>query len=1016
MGAREDGTDSVTRIWLPLLLTLVLALPVRAQDEQDGEEADEGGEEGESESEIESEIANERLEESRERLLTVLPPVLDEIPPPVFPDEALAAGVEGTVVLRLSLDATGAVTAAEIVREPGHGLGEAARAAALQASFDPATAGGRPVPYERLYFKVAVDHPDLEPPPLPEGEMAGELTQMPVLTEFVPAEYPPELKDEGIEGRVVLEILVNEYGEVSSVRIAEHSGYPAFDESALDAAWRFEFEPGYAGPVPVAVAIAYEYVFALEEKVVESVAETGYDEVDPDGPVNYQGVVRERGTRDPMPNIEVYLEEFELSAITDERGRFEFRGIPVGTFHVLILAPGFEPFQTEEDVFQGELTDVVYFVRPSPVGANRTIVRVKKERKEVSRTTLTIEEIQQVPGTFGDPIKVVQNLPGVARSPFDFGILIVRGSGPEDTGTYVDGLRVPLLYHFGGFRSVISPIMIDAIDFYPGGYGPRWGRTMGGVMNVGTKREWPDVVHGLVRLDLIDAEAALVGPIKRQGEKIGGFGAAGRRSYIDLMLPVLAPPSVDLSRTVLPQWWDAQAKVAIQPSKQVDLWAFLYASDDQTSQVSDQPLSEQSASSSGFAGFRTSFFRATVGGAVRPHPNVDLDWRFGYSYDAIKIAAGSAFNVATASNFFYGRLDGTWSPAEWTRGHVGFDYAGGTDQFELFSEGVVQAVQDPTGEGEDLLIVGDTSGSAPAWYVEGEFMPFPDRDRLKLIPGVRLDYYRYQDGAQFVTLDPRFTARLRVYETTYLKGSAGLYHQTPQPWELFEGIGNPDLKPERSPQFVVGVEQQFTPFLSLDAQFFYKWMENLVILSFRDVDEASDVWKNKGVGRVIGGEFFLRWRMHRNFFGWISYTVSRSTRQDWPDEDWYVYEFDQPHILDVVAAYEFPYHITVSARFRLTSGNPTTPYMGAMLDVDRPGYDALFGEYNSQRMPTFHQLDVRIDKTFIFRKWRIMAYLEILNVYNRQNPEFELYNFDYTEKDYLNGLPFIPNLGLRAEF
>ncbi len=978
------------RLLLPLFVLLAAAAPVSAQDENAP-----GAEEP--------------------ALAAVLPPVLLAHPEPVFPGGALDAQVEGTAVLRIDVAADGSVTAAVLVRDPGHGLGEAAQTAALAASFEPATLAGEPVPFEDLYFKVRLDHPDVEPPPLPDGVMAEELTRMPELVEFEPAVYPPEKLEAGIEGSVLLQILIDERGEVTQVRVVR-SGGDDFDLATLDAVWAFRFSPGYAGEVPVSVAIDYDYVFELHEKVVETVAETGYDAIDPEGPENFVGIVRERGTRNPMPLVEVYIEEFETSVFTDDRGRFTFRGVPVGTWHVLILAPGFEPFRTEEDIVQGELTDVVYFVRPSPTGINRTVVRTKKERKEVSRTALTIEEIQRVAGTFGDPIKVVQNLPGVARSPFDFGILIVRGSGPEDTGEYVDGLRVPLLYHFGGFRSVISPIMIDAIEFYPGGYSARWGRTQGGVMNVSTRNEWPDQVHGLVRIDLIDAEAALIGPFKKDGDKVGGFGIAGRRSYLDLMLPALAPPSVDLANTVLPQWWDVQTKLAIQPDPRVDLWTMLYASDDKTSTVSDKPTSELSAESGGYSGFRTSFVRATVGGALRPHRKLTFDWSFGYSYDAIRMSLGSTFGGGTASHFLYGRFEASHEPTDWFTGHAGLDYAGGKDRFELFTSMVTQALgNDPTAESETLVIVGDIVGHAPALYAEGVFKPLRD-ERLKIIPGLRYDYYWIDGLSSFSTVDPRLAIRGQITPTTVLKGSAGLFHQNPQPWELFEGLGNPDLDPERSYQFVAGVEQNFTPYLSLDAQFFYKHLTNMVVIGFGEVDSAADVWRNGGLGKVVGGEFMLRWSPHLNFMGWIAYTLSKSTRQDRPEEDWYTFEFDQTHILDVVASYEFPYHITLGARFRLVTGNPSTSMLGAMFDVDSPLYMPMSGEYMGVRVPPFHQLDIRIDKEFIFRKWRLTAYLEIMNVYNRANPETIIYNFDYTEQDYVNGLPFIPNMGVRAEF
>src|SRR5205814_553147 len=78
-------------------------------------------------------------------------------------------------------------------------------------------------------------------------------------------------------------------------------------------------------------------------------------------------------------------------------------------------------------------------------------------------------EIQQVPGTFGDPFRVVQTLPGVASVVSLLPFPIVRGATPSSTGFLLDGTRVPLLYHLLSGPSVIHPEFIDEIQFYPGG-------------------------------------------------------------------------------------------------------------------------------------------------------------------------------------------------------------------------------------------------------------------------------------------------------------------------------------------------------------------------------------------------------------------------------------------------------------------------------------------------------------------------------------------------------------------
>ncbi|MFK5282723.1 TonB-dependent receptor plug domain-containing protein, partial [Lacticaseibacillus paracasei] len=87
--------------------------------------------------------------------------------------------------------------------------------------------------------------------------------------------------------------------------------------------------------------------------------------------------------------------------------------------------------------------------------------------------------------SLGDALRSLQNLPGLARAPFLSGSLIVRGSAPGDTQVLVDGMPLPLLYHFGGLSSTIPTNMLDRIDFYPGNFSARFGRAVGGVVDIG---------------------------------------------------------------------------------------------------------------------------------------------------------------------------------------------------------------------------------------------------------------------------------------------------------------------------------------------------------------------------------------------------------------------------------------------------------------------------------------------------------------------------------------------------
>src|SRR5690606_11275830 len=107
-------------------------------------------------------------------------------------------------------------------------------------------------------------------------------------------------------------------------------------------------------------------------------------------------------------------------------------------------------------VAEDEAVEAKLYLRKKGGNPYETVVEGEREILEVTRRTLQRRQLTTVPGTFGDPIRVVQNLPGLARSPFVTGFLLIRGSNPDDSGVFIDGHRVPLLFHFLGGPSILN--------------------------------------------------------------------------------------------------------------------------------------------------------------------------------------------------------------------------------------------------------------------------------------------------------------------------------------------------------------------------------------------------------------------------------------------------------------------------------------------------------------------------------------------------------------------------------
>lgn len=123
----------------------------------------------------------------------------------------------------------------------------------------------------------------------------------------------------------------------------------------------------------------------------------------------------------------------------------------------------------------------------------------------------------------------------------------------------------------------------------------------------------------------------------------------------------------------------------------------------------------------------------------------------------------------------------------------------------------------------------------------------------------------------------------------------------------------------------------------------------------------------------------------------------RSERKDGGSAEYRLFDADQTHNLTAVGHYRLTPTWELGARFRYVTGSPTTEIVDATYDSDTDVYVPTYGEYNASRLRPFHQLDVRVDKHFVFDSWRLTAYLDVQNAYKAANAEGVSYNYDYSE-------------------
>lgn len=832
-----------------------------------------------------------------------------------------------------------------------------------------------------------------DPPP------AGSLTRPPELVEFVPAEYPAEAEAAGVQGSVVLAIVIGEDGEVREARVLEPGPHPAFGPAALHAATQFRFRPAELDGKPAAVEITYRYDFVL--KRVEPAAPV-------EAPVALEGRVLERGTRSPVAGATV--EAGGVSAETGPDGRFALRGVPPGIVVVRVASPEHAAFFVNEAIEAGKVRVVEYRIARLRYDPYEAVVRGERERREVTVRTLNTEEVRTIAGTQGDTLKVIQTLPGVARSPFGIGLLVVRGSEPNETVVYVDGVAIPQLFHFGGITATVNPDVVEALDFFPGNYASRFGRGLGGAVELRTKepkREW----HGAAQIDLFDGRLEVEGPVGK-----GAAYAAIRRSWVDAVLAVALPrinPDAANDLRVAPRYYDWQTKLTY-PVLGGQGSAFAYGSDDKLEFVraADRPG-------------RPSLFLSTVywrvGASHRlPSGPWTNDLVLAVGRNSFDVLAGGSFGLLTevTSLTVRDRLSYRVSPA--LRLEAGLDGLANRVSYSVYAPPVESpgSVSDPFAD--QPTTVGETGDDwwlSPAAWVEADWEP---SSRLRLVAGLRGDAEE-RFGVAKAWVDPRLSVFVSVAPRTTLVAAAGLYGSAPEPNETSKVFGNPALDAERGLHLSLGARRDLPWSSRVELTGYYKELWSLVVPT-RTLDAQGRLVKysNRGRGENVGLELLARREFARGLFGWISWTWSRSLRRDDPTDPryphWRLFELDQTHVVALVASYRLPREWIVGTRVRAVSGNPYTPPIGAVLDADTGRYQCIPGAPYSRRLPGFFQADARVDKRWVFERWMFSAYLDVQNLSNRENAEFRFRNFDCTQVVVIPSIPVFPSLGLRAEW
>ncbi|MCE9577865.1 MAG: TonB family protein [Deltaproteobacteria bacterium] len=856
----------------------------------------------------------------------------------------------------------------------------------------------------------------------PQPAKAPVMTKAPVLVQAVAPEYPKAALAAGKTADVAVKIHVDADGVVTAVDVVTPVG-DGFDEAAQAAAMQYVFDPAEYDGVPGPIVVETTIHFVLD-KVVETVPVEPPQPAPDDAPghvgdarlpVTIRGQIRELSTRRHLGGVIVSIAELGMDVITDDDGNFAFHGVLPGTYKLLVVAERYERVEKPIVLAKDDALDLVVRLRPLNGNPYETVVEGEREVLEVTRRKLTRDQLTSVPGTFGDPIRAIQALPGIARSPFGLGVIIVRGSNPDDTGIFIDGHRVPGIFHFLGGPSIINPEFLDSIELYPGGFPARFGRQHGGVVAIETRASKSDGVHGSLAIDILNAAGYVRAPITKRVS----VAVAGRRSYLDGVLALLLPkPKAGAQRVVVPVYYDGQARVDVDLGKEGKLSVLGLISSDALKVVNSNP-DEQASLKLNAA---IDFFRV-IGKYTRPLAgDLTLTLSPAFGRDSVAFsgsqaqAAGPYSQLAVTQNTLSYRMRVAGRLGKHTYLDSGIDYESRVTNYD-----VLAAIGDDfrNSFGADLPTEQLNRGvSQTALGLHGDVAI--DLGKLRLVPGLRVDGY-VLSGQTRASIDPRLVAKLALSSMWTGKAYAGVFHQPPQPEAFDQRFGNPAIGIERGLHGGIGAEWQPDRMWHMDVEAYVVRRQNLVAFTndvvVNEDGTATPVnFRNSGDGWTYGFEGMIRRELSERAYGWLTYTFSRSKRRLNNEMGYALNAFDQTHIINAVASYKLGRGWELGARFRLATGLPETQPSGATFDADSGGYLGVDPGFRTARAPYFTQTDVRAEKSWLFDTWSMGVYLDIQNVFARDNVEAIEYDYRFRKSAPVTSVPFLPTLGIRGQW
>jgi len=730
-----------------------------------------------------------------------------------------------------------------------------------------------------------------------------------------------------------------------------------------------------------------------------------------------QGVIRGKITNpvnnQPVAFANVLVMSTDLGAISDESGAYEITNVPPGLYNVRVSFVGFKtktqfeiqvnlarPVQLDFDLSEdaSELSEVVVSSEFS-----------RSEETPLSVRKLNANEIERYPGGNRDISRVIQSLPGVASTSSFRNDILIRGGAPNENKFFIDEIEVPVINHFstqgssGGPVGILNVNLIKNVDLIAGGFPANRMDALSSFFEFQLKEGRRDKMATQLTVGASELTLSNEGPI---GEKTT-YLLSARRSYLQGLFKLIGLP-------FLPTFNDFQLKTTTKINEKTELTFIGVGAIDKFALNEDVPDNE------------TDEDRENRLYLLNVLP-VQNQWNYATGVKLKRFRENGFWTFVLSRNMLNNHALKYAGNDESSEDNLLFDYLSQESENKFraensifktgfivkygvnyeYSRYYIKNFDRATlaSSGEEINVESTSNFNLYGGFVSAS--KYFNDERLLISGGVRMDGADFGKTAEnpFNQMSPRISFSYQLKPNLFATANAGIYYQKPaytvlgykdNTGELINQLN--DVRFIRNSQLIAGIEwlvpeknRRFT------AEAFYKKYSNYPSsvrngISLANLGADFGVIGNEAVesnseGRAYGLEMLAQQRLFNDFYGIAALTLVRSEFTN-PNTDGYIASsWDNRFIVSLTAGKRFGTNWEIGARWRFLGGTPYTPYdfeeSSLISNWDLRNQPILnFTQINTIRLKAFHQLDLRLDKKYYFKKWNLNWYVDIQNAYN----------------------------------